>query len=243
MVKLTDEQRNDDLVKSLLSEGYSEEVISDWVNSGAITLKSIDEDDDDEDDDEATPPEEKKSIDSEEDDDPEEGDDSKEDKSKKSCNKGGCLNKSIDNDLFKSLEESVTDSIMKSLPATIAEILRPLTDELQKSIDEVNGKLAEYGKQKPSFKGAGLEKSIIEKALEMGGGAKDEDNKTILSTSHDRLVVRELLQKSIDECEDTNLQKSLRLGIQSYMIDPLGGQVSEEVARYMYEKKNVRLVK
>jgi hypothetical protein len=39
MVQLTDEQKNDDLVKSLLGSGFSEEVIAGWIDSGSIKLE------------------------------------------------------------------------------------------------------------------------------------------------------------------------------------------------------------
>lgn len=39
MVQLTDEQKNDDLVKSLLGSGFTEEVIAGWIESGSIKLE------------------------------------------------------------------------------------------------------------------------------------------------------------------------------------------------------------
>ena len=40
MLQLTENQKNDELVKSLLDSGFSEETIAGWINSGDITLKS-----------------------------------------------------------------------------------------------------------------------------------------------------------------------------------------------------------
>ena len=92
-------------------------------------------------------------------------------------------------------------------------------------------------------KSAGLSKAIIEKSIEQGGGAKDEDNKTVLSISRDRAVVRELIAKSIDEEADPEIQKSLRDNTTAYLLDPIGGDIGKDAALYMYNKKNVRLVK
>ena len=36
---LTEEQKNDDLVKSLIAGGFDEEVIAGWLDSGAITIE------------------------------------------------------------------------------------------------------------------------------------------------------------------------------------------------------------
>lgn len=100
-----------------------------------------------------------------------------------------------------------------------------------------------FGNSAPEFKSAGLSKAIIEKSIEQGGGAKDEDNKTVLSISRDRAVVRELIAKSIDEEADPEIQKSLRDNTTAYLLDPIGGGIGKDAALYMYNKKNVRLVK
>lgn len=61
--------------------------------------------------------------------------------------------------------------------------------------------------------------------------------------SRDRTVVRELILKSIQEEQDETLAKSLNENAMAYILDPLGGAVGEPVAKYLYEKKGVRLVK
>ena len=100
-----------------------------------------------------------------------------------------------------------------------------------------------FGNSAPEFKSACLSKAIIEKSIEQGGGAKDEDNKTVLSISRDRAVVRELIAKSIDEEADPEIQKALRDNTTAYLLDPIGGDIGKDAALYMYNKKNVRHVK
>ena len=100
-----------------------------------------------------------------------------------------------------------------------------------------------FGKQAPSFKTSGLSQAIIEKSIAEGGGIKDQVGKTSLSASRDRLVVRELILKSIQEEEDKTLAKSLNDNAMAYILDPIGGAIGEPVAQYLYEKKGVRLVK
>ena len=158
--------------------------------------------------------------------------------------------KSISADIMKSIEDNLLgkvtqsqDEFMKSLPGVIEQALTPVVDKIEKSLDGMRQAIIAFGDTAPAFKTAGLNKAVIEKSLEMGGGAKDEDNKTILSVSRDRAVVRELITKSIDEETDPEIQKSLRDNTTAYLLDPVCGAIGQDAALYMYNKKNVRLVK
>lgn len=239
MKKLTEEQKNDDLVKSLLGSGFSEEVIAGWVENGAITLeKSVDsEDGDKKDPDEEDPDKEGK----------------KDEELEKGCgkeNKEDELHKGISSEIMKSFEDALSEKfkdaneeIMKSLPTVVEGIISPLVSRIEKSIDGMRQAIVAFGNQAPTFKSAGLSKAVIEKSIELGGGAKDEDNKTVLSVSRDRAVVRELIAKSIEEEADPEIQKSLKDNTTAYLLDPICGEIGKEAALYMYNKKNVRLVK
>lgn len=259
---LTKEQKNDELVKSLLEGGFSEDVIAGWINSGAVTIeKSVPEgdDDDDIDDDDDKKPEGdedddkdgdddtdddvKKSEDGDDgvkdDDDDEDGDEDTEKVEKSLISK---IVKSISND-FASKMEVRNNDILKSLPGEIEKALEPVIDRIEKSLDAVRNAVSAFGNQVPSFKGADLSRAIIEKSIENGGGVKDNLGKTALSVSRDRTVVRELIQKSINEEKDENIRKSLIENSEAYILDPICGQVGEPVARYLFDNKNVRLVK
>lgn len=253
MVQLTDEQKNDDLVKSLLGSGFTEEVIAGWIESGSIKLeKSVQSGPDDHGEGDGDGNHEKK----EKDKDKKEGegdDDSDLEKGNgygDGDKKKDDIAKSLSDDIIKSIEDSLfgkfnqsQDDLLKSIPAIVEKALEPITDKIEKSLDGMRQAIIAFGNSAPEFKSAGLSKAIIEKSIEQGGGAKDEDNKTVLSISRDRAVVRELIAKSIDEEADPEIQKSLRDNTTAYLLDPIGGDIGKDAALYMYNKKNVRLVK
>lgn len=245
MVQLTDEQKNDDLVKSLLGSGFTEEVIAGWIESGSIKLeKSVQSGSDDHGEGDGDGNHEKKEKDKDKKDpDKKEGED---DGDKKKDD----IAKSLSADIIKSIEDGLLgkfnqsqDDLLKSIPAIVEKALEPVTDKIEKSLDGMRQAIIAFGNSAPEFKSAGLSKAIIEKSIEQGGGAKDEDNKTVLSISRDRAVVRELIAKSIDEEADPEIQKSLRDNTTAYLLDPIGGDIGKDAALYMYNKKNVRLVK
>lgn len=245
MVQLTDEQKNDDLVKSLLGSGFTEEVIAGWIESGSIKLeKSVQSGPDDHGEGDGDGNHKKK----------EEGDDDPDLEKGNGCGDGDKkkddIAKSLSADIIKSIEDSLfgkfnqsQDDLLKSIPAIVEKALEPITDKIEKSLDGMRQAIIAFGNSAPEFKSAGLSKAIIEKSIEQGGGAKDEDNKTVLSISRDRAVVRELIAKSIDEEADPEIQKSLRDNTTAYLLDPIGGDIGKDAALYMYNKKNVRLVK
>lgn len=253
MVQLTDEQKNDDLVKSLLGSGFTEEVIAGWIESGSIKLeKSVQSGPDDHGEGDGDGNHEKKEKDKDKKEG--EGDDDFDLEKGNGCGDGDKkkddIAKSLSDDIIKSIEDSLfgkfnqsQDDLLKSIPAIVEKALEPITDKIEKSLDGMRQAIIAFGNSAPEFKSAGLSKAIIEKSIEQGGGAKDEDNKTVLSISRDRAVVRELIAKSIDEEADPEIQKSLRDNTTAYLLDPIGGDIGKDAALYMYNKKNVRLVK
>lgn len=260
MVQLTDEQKNDDLVKSLLGSGFTEEVIAGWIESGSIKLeKSVQSGPDDHGEGDGDGNHEKKEKDKDKDKkDPdkkkEEDDDDPDLEKGNGCGDGDKkkddIAKSLSTDIIKSIEDGLLgkfnqsqDDLLKSIPAIVEKALEPITDKIEKSLDSMRQAIIAFGNSAPEFKSAGLSKAIIEKSIEQGGGAKDEDNKTVLSISRDRSVVRELIAKSIEEESDPEIQKSLRENTTAYLLDPICGDIGKDAALYMYNKKNVRLVK
>lgn len=259
MAQLTDEQKNDDLVKSLLGSGFTEEVIAGWIESGSIKLeKSVQSGPDDHGEGDGDGNHEKKEKDKDKKDPDKkkegEGDDDSDLEKGNGCGDGDKkkddIAKSLSDDIIKSIEDSLfgkfnqsQDDLLKSIPAIVEKALEPITDRIEKSLDGMRQAIIAFGNSAPEFKSAGLSKAIIEKSIEQGGGAKDEDNKTVLSISRDRAVVRELIAKSIDEEADPEIQKSLRDNTTAYLLDPIGGDIGKDAALYMYNKKNVRLVK
>lgn len=226
MYVLTSEQKEDALVKSLLSSDFSEETVAEWIATGAIDLaKSTQYGPDDH------------------------GEGAGDDVHKPD------IAKSLGLDAFyKSMSEEIlgavntqNEEILKSIPAiverTCEAYFNPVIDRIEKSMEGMKTAIELFGKQAPSFKTSGLSQAIIEKSIAEGGGIKDQVGKTSLSASRDRLVVRELILKSIQEEEDKTLAKSLNDNAMAYILDPIGGAIGEPVAQYLYEKKGVRLVK
>lgn len=259
MGQLTDEQKNDGLVKSLLGSGFTEEVIAGWIESGSIKLeKSVQSGPGDHGEGDGDGNHEKKEKDKDKKDPDKkkegEGDDDPDLEKGNGCGDGDKkkddIAKSLSDDIIKSIEDGLLgkfnqsqDDLLKSIPAIVEKALEPITDKIEKSLDGMRQAIIAFGNSAPEFKSAGLSKAIIEKSIERGGGAKDEDNKTVLSISRDRAVVRELIAKSIDEEADPEIQKSLRDNTAAYLLDPIGGDIGKDAALYMYNKKNVRLVK
>lgn len=260
MVQLTDEQKNDDLVKSLLGSGFTEEVIAGWIESGSIKLeKSVQSGPDDHGEGDGDGNHEKKEKDKDKnkkdpDKKKEEDDDDPDLEKGNGCSDGDKkkddIAKSLSADIIKSIEDGLLgkfnqsqDDLIKSIPAIVEKALEPITDKIEKSLDGMRQAIIAFGNSAPEFKSAGLSKAIIEKSIEQGGGAKDEDDKTVLSISRDRSVVRELIAKSIKEESDPEIQKSLRENTTAYLLDPICGDIGKDAALYMYNKKNVRLVK
>lgn len=263
-MKLTNEQKEDDLVKSLLASDFTEETIAGWIADGAITLEKSTQygpddhgegagDDVHEKRDRKQEEEEKKEKkeiedkDKDVDEDLEKGKGCGDDKG----DKKDMLAKSLGLDEFyKSMESAILEKvgaqnndIAKSLPGIVEDCMVPFVDRIEKSLDGMRQAITAFGNSAPSFKTAGLSKAVIEKSIEMGGGAKDENDKLALSITRDRDVVKAIIMKSIDEEKDETLQKSLRDNSTTWILDPIGGLIGEPVAQYLYNNKNVRLVK
>jgi hypothetical protein len=250
MLELTENQKKDELVKSLLDSGFSEETIAGWINSGDITLKSEEAEGDGGEGDESQNDPDNGS----EGDGGEQEPDRDEKKKSEGCDGDGKegegadpeppIAKSLDKDeLMKSLSSVLDerDDVLKSMVADSVKDVLAKVDTLMKSVDGLVAKIDAIGDQAPAFKSAGLNRAVLEKSI--GGGAKDDNDKTILSVSRDRMVVRALIEKAIEEEKDEAIQKSLRDETLNYLIDPIGGAIGETAARYMYNNKNVRLVK
>lgn len=139
---LTDEQKNDDLVKSLLGSGFTEEVIAGWIESGSIKLeKSVQSGPDDHGEGDGDGNHEKKEKDKDKDKkDPdkkkEEDDDDPDLEKGNGCGDGDKkkddIAKSLSADIIKSIEDGLLgkfnqsqDDLIKSIPAIVEKALEP----------------------------------------------------------------------------------------------------------------------
>lgn len=243
MKTLTQEQKNDELVKSLLESGFAEDVIAGWLDEGAISLtksEKLDDGDteeveDTEDVQKSCGSDKKKAVHDGDDADDDNADEDEEVEETEEVD----VAKSIREELAKSLTAQ-HDELIKSIGDAVDAAVNDKFAEIEKSIDGIKEMVKNIGASTPDFKSAGLSRTVIEKSI---SGTKDEHEKTILSVSRDRMVVRSLIEKSIEEEPDADIQKSLRENTQAYLIDPICGAIGEMAARYMYDNKNVRLVK
>lgn len=254
---LTKEERNNELVKSLLEGGFDEDVIKSWIDSGDLVLAKSEGDEEPDPDDRKDPedsqdpankPDPDEEPDPDDSKDPEEEDEEEEEKKpKKGCGKDADIKKSLGDfkdDIMKSIHDEVesqlagaADDISKAVEGMISDKVSSVLEKLEKSMDSM---VRIMSNQVPGFKGANLSRAVIEKSL---GNRAEGDDKAIMSVSRDREAVRELISKSIQEEENVELRKSLIDGTREYLIDPLYGEINREAAQYMYDKKGVRLVK
>ena len=254
--KLTDKEKGDAIVKSLLEGGFSEENVADWIDRKVLPItKSQETEEDPEEETEENSEEvekgcgKKKSVKKNETEgETEEDPEGETEEDPEEVEKGGCADKEGKPDLVKAIASDIYRRMKrdaakqeKAKEEAIQKSINDIAERFEKSLNGMRQAIVAFGETAPKFKSSGLNRAIIEKS--MGGGAKDENNKTVLSVSRDRSVVRELLEKAIDEEKDEAIQKSLREETTAYILDPVCGQVGETAARYMYEKKNVRLVK
>ena len=166
MVQLTDEQKNDDLVKSLLGSGFTEEVIAGWIESGSIKLeKSVQSGPDDHGEGDGDGNHEKKEKDKDKKEG--EGDDDSDLEKGNGCGDGDKkkddIAKSLSDDIIKSIEDSLfgkfnqsQDDLLKSIPAIVEKALEPITDKIEKSLDGMRQAIIAFGNSAPEFKSAGL---------------------------------------------------------------------------------------
>ena len=150
--------------------------------------------------------------------------------------------------LLKSMEDTLLanqaksqEEFAKSIPAMIETAMTAMSEKIEKSLEGMRNAITVIGNAAPRFK-SDMSQALIEKSVANGGGVQDTEGKTALSISKDRPVVRALIMKSIEEEADESLKKSLESDSYAYLTDPLGGAVGEKAAKYLYDKKNVRLV-
>ena len=160
--------------------------------------------------------------------------DSKDDKVEKSDDDE--INKDSQNsDLLKSLFENLSTSISGAVSEKNEELIKAINDlreentELKKSIEVI-------GSQYPGMKSVNKH-SFIEKA-EKG---EDEDGRKVFSVSKQKNMVLGVLNDAIDTEENNHIKKSLEDNLVGYNAG--GAPISEDIAKYLYDNKGVRLVK
>lgn len=130
----------------------------------------------------------------------------------------GCMKKSLDNDFEKSFMESP---------------LGARFEQLEKSINSVAVILQSMQKQAPSFKGANLNGSVLEKSVNI---EKSQDGKYPISLTTQREAVRNIIAKSVELEKDETVKHHIVSESKNFMMAPDCNELSKSVIDYLGRK-------
>ena len=139
--------------------------------------------------------------------------------------------------------KSMVDKIEKSMSGLIEDKLGELRDEIEllKSENEsLRADVDTIGNSTPEFK-APDNLSYIEKGM---AEIKDSSGKQVVHVIKQREQVKDVLLKAYDEAEnESEIKKSIADELSAYSSDADSQSIDEKVAKYLYDKHEVRLVK
>ena len=222
------EWKNSSIVKALLNGGFDEEYIEKAIENGDIILeksKTEKEMEHSKEDEEKNVVDDEKHIEDLEEDEDEDDDDIEEKgKKKKSKEK---VEKSFNRDLMKSFGFEMKEAFKEAIKEEI--------EPLRKSIEAI-------GAQPTPFRSEGLDNAtFLQKSI---GTMKDDNGKITVNIVKQRPLARTLIEKAIDSVQDDEvLMKSIGDDVFAYLTNPEAETVGENLARYMYDSKNVKFVR
>ena len=257
--------KDNEIVKSLLEAGLDEEYILDGIEKGEIKVEKSEKEEKTDKDEKETETEEGKAETTEEDE-----DDLEEmekacgmkkaellelegkyaaAKAKKEGKKEGKIEKSDSSEIGQfdtdSFEKSLSEKIEKSLSSILDEKLGELKEELEllKSENEsLRSDVDTISKTGAEFK-APDNLSFIEKGLE-SREIKDSSGKQMLHVIKQREAVKDVLLKAYEEADsDSEIKKSIADELSAYASDTEAQSIDEKVAKYLFDKHSVRLLK
>ena len=223
------EFKNDPLYKALENSGFSAEDIASMVERGDVTFeksKTVAEMKDSE-------KKEEKNI----------GNDKKHEDALKEDEKE---NKKDVKDLkedIKEKEDKVEKSFsmedMKSFGASLAaNIVKGMTEVMNERFGNIEKSLETFGAQTPSFKGVQTS-AVLEKSMKP---EVDEEGKTLLSVTKQRPLVTAAINKAIEN-EGEELEKSIGDDALVFLADTQAETIGKDLAKFMYEKYNIKFQK
>ena len=143
----------------------------------------------------------------------------------------------------EAFEKSMADKIEKSMSDLIEDKLGELRDELEllKSENEsLRADVNTIGNSGAEFK-APDNLSFIEKGM---AEIKDSSGKQMLHVRKQREQVKDVLLKAYDEAEDeSEIKKSIADELSAYSSDSEATSIDGKVAKHLYDKHSVRLLK
>lgn len=223
------EFKNDPLYKALENSGFSAEDIASMVERGDVTFeksKTVAEMKDSEKKEEKNIGNDKKHEDALKEDEKEDKKDVKD------------LKEDIKEKEDK-VEKSFSMEDMKTFGASLAaNIVKGMTEVMNERFGNIEKSLETFGAQTPSFKGVQTS-AVLEKSMKP---EVDEEGKTLLSVTKQRPLVTTAINKAIEN-EGEELEKSIGDDALVFLADTQAETIGKNLAKFMYEKYNIKFHK
>lgn len=223
------EFKDDPLYKALENSGFSAEDIATMVTNGDVTFeksKSV-----------ADMKESEKKEDKNIDNDKKHIDDLKKDEKEDEKDK-----KDLKEDIKEKedkVEKSFSMEDMKAFGASLAaNIVKGMTEAMNERFGNIEKSLESFGAQTPSFKGVQTS-AVLEKSMKP---EVDEDGKTLLSVTKQRPLVMAAINKAVENAGE-ELEKSIGDDALIFLADSQAETIGQDLAKFMYEKYNIKFQK
>lgn len=223
------EFKDDPLYKALENSGFSAEDIATMVENGDVTFeksKSV-----------ADMKESEKKEDKNIDNDKKHIDDLKKDEKEDKKDK-----KDLKEDIKEKedkVEKSFSMDDMKAFGASLAvNIVKGMTEVMNERFGNIEKSLESFGAQTPSFKGVQTS-AVLEKSMKP---EVDEDGKTLLSVTKQRPLVMAAINKAVENAGE-ELEKSIGDDALIFLADSQAETIGQDLAKFMYEKYNIKFQK
>lgn len=223
------EFKDDPLYKALENSGFSAEDIATMVENGDVTFeksKSV-----------ADMKESEKKEDKNIDNDKKHIDDLKKDEKEDEKDK-----KDLKEDIKEKedkVEKSFSMDDMKAFGASLAaNIVKGMTEVMNERFGNIEKSLESFGAQTPSFKGVQTS-AVLEKSMKP---EVDEDGKTLLSVTKQRPLVMAAINKAVENAGE-ELEKSIGDDALAFLADSQAETIGQDLAKFMYEKYNIKFQK
>lgn len=137
------------------------------------------------------------------------------------------------------VEKSFSMDDMKAFGASLAaNIVKGMTEVMNERFGNIEKSLESFGAQTPSFKGVQTS-AVLEKAMKP---EVDEEGKTLLSVTKQRPLVMAAINKAIENAGE-ELEKSIGDDALVFLANTEADTVGKDLAKFMYEKYNIKLQK
>lgn len=223
------EFKDDPLYKALENSGFSAEDIATMVANGDVTFeksKSVAEMKESEKKEDKNIGNDEKHIDDLK-------KDEKEDKKDKKDLKEDIKEKE------DKVEKSFSMDDVKAFGASLAaNIVKGMTEVMNERFGNIEKSLESFGAQTPSFKGVQTS-AVLEKSMKP---EVDEDGKTLLSVTKQRPLVMAAINKAIENAGE-ELEKSIGDDALIFLADSQAETIGQDLAKFMYEKYNIKFQK